>query len=137
MLYNATVYRDEAGAVVGVFAAARDVTERKRTEEALRRSQESLQEAQRLALLGSWELDLVANALTWSAEIYRIFEIDPARFEASYQAFLNGIHPDDRDAVDAAYTASVQNGSPYEIDPSAPDARWAPQARARAVPDLL
>ena len=59
VLYNATVYRDEAGSVVGVFAAARDVTERKRVEQALRRSQESLQEAQRLALLGNWELDLV------------------------------------------------------------------------------
>ena len=85
MLYNATVFRDESGRGVGVFAAARDVTERKRAEEALRRSQESLQEAQRLALLGNWELDLVENALSWSDEIYRIFEIDQASFGASYR----------------------------------------------------
>ena len=115
VLYNATVYRNEAGEVSGVFAAARDVTERKRAEEALRRSQESLQEAQRLALLGNWELDLVENALSWSDEIYRIFEIDQASFGASYEAFLNAIHPDDREAVDRAYVTSVQNRAPYEI----------------------
>ena len=115
VLYNATLYRNEAGEVAGIFAAARDITDQKRTQDRLKRSEESLQEAQRLALLGNWELDLAENALTWSAEIYRIFEIDPQRFGASYEAFLDAIHPDDRAAVDAAYTTSVRNRTPYEI----------------------
>lgn len=93
-----------------------NVTERKKMEAILRRSQESLSEAQRIGQMGSWELDLVGGGLSWSEEIYRIFEIDPARFGASYEAFLNAIHPDDRDVVNAAYTKSLEDRTPYSID---------------------
>lgn len=116
VLYNASVYRDETGEVLGVFAAARDVTARKSAEEQLRRSEHSLSEAQRIAHLGNWELDLVSNVLIWSDEIYRIFEIDPEKFGASYEAFLNAIHPDDREMVNNAYTESVKSKMPYDIE---------------------
>jgi PAS domain S-box-containing protein len=92
-----------------------DVTERKRAEEMLRRSEGSLAEAQRVAHLGNWEFDLVEDVLTWSDEIYRIFELDPQRFDASYEAFLGAIHPEDRELVDAAYRGSVENHQPYEV----------------------
>ncbi|MDO8958989.1 MAG: bacteriohemerythrin [Rhodocyclaceae bacterium] len=82
----------------------------------LQQSSESrLKEAQRLAHLGSWELDLTKNLLTWSDEIYRIFEIDPERFGASYEAFLNAIHPEDRAKVNQAYQDSLRTRQPYEI----------------------
>ena len=93
-----------------------DITERKQAEELLQRSEHSLKEAQRIAHLGSWNLDLVRNVLTWSDEIYRIFEIDPEKFGASYDTFLNAIHPDDRELVDNAYTESVKNKAPYDIE---------------------
>ena len=80
-----------------MFAAARDITERKLAEEQLRRSEHGLAEAQRIAHLGNWDLNLMNNVLTWSDEIYRIFEIDPDKFGASYDAFLDAIHPDDRE----------------------------------------
>ncbi len=86
-----------------------------KTENALRASDEKLREAQRLARIGSWDLDLVANRLSWSDEIFRIFEIDRSRFGASYEAFLEAIHPDDRERVNAAYTTSVRDRVPYEI----------------------
>ena len=70
VLYNAAVYRDESGQVTGVFAAARDITELRRAEAQLRRSEAGLKEAQRIALLGNWELNLTTNALNWSDEIY-------------------------------------------------------------------
>ncbi len=92
------------------------VLARRRTEEALRESQAGLIEAQRLARLGSWTLDLVTNQLTWSEEIFRIFEVDPAKFGASYEAFLAAIHPDDREMVNRAYTESVKNRTPYDIE---------------------
>lgn len=83
-------------------------------EQSLRNSEERLNQAQRTAHIGNWELDLLANKLYWSDEIYRIFEIDPAAFEPSYESFLNAIHPDDRDAVNLAYTRSLETRKPYE-----------------------
>jgi len=74
-----------------------------------------LNEAQRIARIGNWELDLRTHRLHWSDEIFRIFEIDPARFGASYEAFLDAIHPDDRAAVNNAYADSLRNRTPYEI----------------------
>ena len=81
----------------------------------LRQSEARLNQAQRSAHIGNWELDLVSNQLYWSDEIYRIFEIDKTTFGASYEAFLNVIHPDDRDRVNKAYTDSLANREPYDI----------------------
>ena len=135
VLYNATVYKDTRGNVLGVFAAARDVTEKKRAEQELdryrehleelvgdrtkelRRSEASLARAQEIAHLGSWELDLVHDVLTWSDEVYRIFGLQPNEFGATYEAFLERVHPEDRDSVDAAYSGSVRQGkNSYEIE---------------------
>ncbi|MBF0277289.1 MAG: PAS domain S-box protein [SAR324 cluster bacterium] len=93
----------------------RDITERRKIENALLQSEQRLQESQRIAHLGQWELDLVTNDLHWSEEIYRIFEMDPNKFKGSYEAFLDTIHPDDRDAVNSAYTNSLRDKTPYEI----------------------
>jgi len=83
--------------------------------EALAESEERLEEAQGIARLGRWELDLVNDQLHWSSGIFALFEVDPSRFGASYQAFLDAIHPDDRDAVNRAYRASLEDRRPYEI----------------------
>lgn len=103
----------EETAVLGWFF---DITERKQIESALRDSQARLTEAQRVAQLGSWMLDLRSNILEWSAEVFRIFEIDQSQFGASYEAFLNAIHPADREAVNGAYLNSLKDQSAYEIE---------------------
>ena len=92
-----------------------DITERKRAESALRKSEALLKASQQMAHIGSWELDLKSDTLFWSDENFRIFEVDPARFDASYEAFLDAVHPDDRAMVDKAYTDSLKNRSPYTI----------------------
>jgi len=92
-----------------------DITEQERAAEALRSSEAALREAQRLAKMGNWTLDLATNRLEWSEEIFRIFEITPDKFGASYEAFLDAIHPEDRAAVNKAYADSLKNGSRYEI----------------------
>ena len=75
-----------------------------------------LKQAQRLAQLGSWELDLITQKLAWSDEIYRILEIEPSAFVASYEAFLNLVHPQDRERVNLAYAESVQNHTLYSTE---------------------
>ena len=84
---------------------------------ALRQSEERLKRAQEIAHLGSWELDLVNNSLYWSDEAYRIFGLKPQEFGATYEAFLEAVHPEDREAVDAAYSGSLRDGKDiYEIE---------------------
>ncbi|MER2538876.1 MAG: EAL domain-containing protein [Azonexus sp.] len=84
--------------------------------EKLRRNQEQLREAQRLARVGSWELDLVSGKQAWSDELFHIFERDPASSIVSYELFLEAVHPDDREMVDRAYRESVNKHTPYEIE---------------------
>lgn len=91
-----------------------DITDRKLAEDCLCESESKLAEAQRMAHLGYWELDLASNRRTWSEDVYRIFEIDPEAFSSIYEASQEAIHPGDRDAVNAAYTESLKNRSPYQ-----------------------
>mgnify|MGYP003866873545 CR=1 FL=1 len=74
-----------------------------------------LLESQTLAKMGQWDLDLTTNTLVWSEGIYDIFRVDPNKFGASYEAFLNAIHPDDRGFVNNAYTNSLITRKSYNI----------------------
>lgn len=112
---HAVPLRNERDEIIALLAITRDVTERRKAREAVEKTAHALAEAQRLAHLGSWELDLPGNSLKWSEEIYRIFETDPSAFGASYGAFLDLVHPEDRSLVNEAYTNSVKNRTPYEI----------------------
>lgn len=76
----------------------------------------NLKEAQHIARMGRWELNLADQRLQWSDTINEIFEIDPDLFDASYGSFLKIIHPDDRELVHQAYLESVHNKSTYEIE---------------------
>ncbi|MCP4657215.1 MAG: response regulator [bacterium] len=107
--------KDSAGLTVGVVLTLANATERYRAEKALQENERRLKESQEIARLGRWELDLVTKTLHWSDEIYRIFDIDPREFDASYEAFLQAIHPDDRAFVAEAYADSLKAELPYDI----------------------
>jgi PAS domain S-box-containing protein len=106
----------------------RDISERKHAEDELRLSEARLKQAERMARIGHWELDLVHDRLVWSDEVFRMFEIDPAHSPASYEAFLERIHPDDRESVNRAYTASLANRQPYLAKEAAETANIAKSA---------
>ena len=113
-----TDYTEKDAYLVSFIAdVAWEITKRKRAEEALRESEARLKRSQEIAHLGSWELDLVKNELMWSDEVYRIFGLQPQEFGATYEAFLERVHPEDRASVDAAYSGSVRDGrDSYEIE---------------------
>ncbi len=93
------------------------VTERRQAEASVRESEARLNKAEEIAHVGSWELDFSTDCLTWSDEVYRIFGLSPQGFGATYQAFLEAVHPDDRAAVNTAYSESLQEGRDvYEIE---------------------
>jgi formate hydrogenlyase transcriptional activator len=91
-----------------------DITDKKRQEEALRKSEDILKRAEEIACLGSWQLDIVKNELFWSDEVYRIFGI-PIGYPLTYESFLEVVHPEDRTFVDAAWKAALQK-APYDIE---------------------
>ena len=85
--------------------------------EVLRESEMRLNKSQEIAHLGSWELDIETNRLIWSDEVYRIFGLQPQEFATTYEAFLQVVHPEDKDAVNRAYSDSLQHGaSSYNIE---------------------
>lgn len=106
---------DSNGEVATVLSIARDITKSKLNEIKLLENEKTIREAQKIALLGNWELNHRSNTLYWSEGIFEIFELEKNNFTVTYEAFLNAIHPDDREKVNTAYTESLLNKIPYEI----------------------
>ena len=98
----------------GIFILSSDVTERKKASEEIRKSRMLLADSQRLAQLGSWELNLITRELVWTDEIYRIAEIEKTGEGAPFEAFLNLIHPEDRMNRDALFSEAIANHTRYD-----------------------
>ena len=83
----------------------------------LKESESRLKKTQEISRTGSWELDVLSGRLKWSDEVYVIFGLAPQEFAATHDAFMESVHPDDRDIVNSAYLASIENNSDsYEVE---------------------
>ena len=94
----------------------REVEERKRVERALRRSEDRLKEAQRIASLGNWEWDLSTKRLKWSDEVYRIMGVQLQDFELSFESFQSFVHPDDRHLVEQTISEALSRKERCAVD---------------------
>ncbi len=106
--------RDTDGTVIALGSIARDLTKRKRAERQRELARQELEEAQRLARIGSWRRDVATGEVTWSRQLYEIFDRDPADGPAFGDALLAYVDPDEREAVRAA--ASSQRDGVPEFD---------------------
>ncbi len=109
-----TEFRD--GKCVRLFGAFQDITERKQTEEALRKSEAELKEAQRVGRLGSWDWNAMADTITWSEEYYRIYGFDPKQPPPGYEEHLKAYAPESAARLDAVVKKSMETGEPYVLD---------------------
>jgi diguanylate cyclase (GGDEF)-like protein/PAS domain S-box-containing protein len=89
--------------------------ERRRTTAELELSSERLREAQRIAKVGSWELDHTTERFTCSEEMYRLLDLLPADNGSSYRKALSRMHPEDRERIRETYTRALKERTPYEI----------------------
>lgn len=91
-----------------------DITERNMAEKELKKNQFLLTKAQELGKIGTWELDLVNNVLTWTEQNYRIFGMKPGT-HLTYEKFLKSVHPDDRKYVDKKWKEGMKRNN-YDIE---------------------
>jgi PAS domain S-box-containing protein len=93
-----------------------DLTEQKRAEEALRRSEAYLAEAQRLSHTGSWYWNVGTGEVVWSQEFFAIFGLDSEKTKASYPLYLECIHPEDRSRVEETRRAALRDKRDFEAE---------------------
>ena len=100
----------------GLTVYFQDITERKQAEQQLQQQQRLLDQAQQLARVGSWSWEVASNRVRWSTELYRIYGVDPATHAATFEAYLERVHPDDRARVRGIVERVLQDGGTFEFE---------------------
>ena len=108
-------FRNDLGKIISLLGITRDITERKRADQALRESESALKKAQQLAKLGSWSYAL-SGVISWSDELYRIYGVSPETFIPTVESFINLIHPDDRSTMLSWIEACASGKKPQELE---------------------
>lgn len=96
-----------------IISVSRDTTSRKQVEDALKKSEQRLLEAQKVAHVGSWEMDLATKEWSWSDEYFRIFELDPRDPELGNVRIREKVHPEDRDRNSELTWKAVRERNAY------------------------
>ena len=112
----ATLIRDAAGNPLRAAGVIQDITQRKRAEAALRDSAASLARAQRIAGVGSWELDLRTRAVAWSEQMYRIFGVTRDDYAPSVEGFFGFLPVEEHATIREFIDRAVNAGETYRVE---------------------
>ncbi|PZU91512.1 MAG: hypothetical protein DCE90_19565 [Pseudanabaena sp.] len=115
VLLSATALKDVNQQIIGFLGIAQDISDRKLSEEKLRKSDIHLKTAQRIGKLGSWEFDPYNEEIIWSDEVFRIFGRDPAMGTPSFDELQEQIHPDDRAHHLQVVQTAIANIQPFDL----------------------
>ena len=109
---------EEVGQSISALASALSgrEAELRHSENRSRLLAEVLQEAQAISFLGSWTLDLSSGHLEWSAQMYRLLDLDPEAGQPSFQFFLDLVHQQDRDKVHQIYADAQQSRTAFKVE---------------------
>jgi PAS domain S-box-containing protein len=107
---------DDQGNPAQMVGICVDITDRKLAEEALKISEAKLTEAQRMAHIGSWQWDMIANTVEWSKEMYRLFDIAPDDFDGKPDTLLKVIHPDDLASFTHNMNSNLSGGNSPSLE---------------------
>jgi PAS domain S-box-containing protein len=110
-----TPIKDENGNTVGVLGIFWDITKRKKTEEALKKSHQLLNDTGEMAKVGGWELDLSTNEVSWTEEVGHIHGVEPG-YNPKLEEALNFYAPESRSAVEAVVKKAAETGEPYDLE---------------------
>ncbi|MEL6461572.1 MAG: PAS domain S-box protein [Cyanobacteria bacterium J06621_15] len=107
---------NNSGEKIGLLAVVRDITQRKQAEEKLRQTEALLQEAERIARIGSWSWDLTTDETWWSKQFYRFTNRDKGNSIPKIETISQFIHPDDRKRINQLIINAIEKGIPYETE---------------------
>jgi two-component system cell cycle sensor histidine kinase/response regulator CckA len=114
--WHNTLLRDDAGRVVGTLSSGTDISERSAATAALRVTEERMRFALESADVGIWDMDYVSGALTWSDTIAAHYGVPVGTFAGTFDAFIERVHPADRDSVLEIVGAAMKTGSDFTVE---------------------
>ena len=112
----ASYYSVELGGRRVIGTVVNDVTEFKRTQHALKESQERLDLALLSTGIGTWSWDPEKDCIIWDKHIHKLYGVQPDQLPLTYQGWLQRVHPEDREKVEKKIIAALEEDRPYEVE---------------------
>jgi len=116
VMIEAVAVKDETGKILYRIVSVQDISERKQAEAQRARLAERLELATRSAQVGIWDWDIQKNEVVWDDQMYALYSLQPGEFGGAYEAWLKGIHPEDRESGNAVSAAAVRGEREYDTE---------------------